>query len=274
MRSISLALVVAAVAGTGAFAQQPAHPPQHPTTMPEDTSMAGMAMPRATAGMDMAMAGPLGISETREGSGTAWQPELTPMYALHRSAGGWSLISGRLWLLPTDRVAIQLSDGFLKQAERAADGGRTDVHRATASLTYHAPLRTAGLWANTLVWGQNRAHGLVTNAGLLETSLDLDDRNVIFGRGELDQKSGDDLALDAPALADRTFCVGKLALGYSRQLTAGPVRPGIGAEVSLDFVPPALKPFYGSTTSAGFAVFASVHPGPMRTSGHVMPPMP
>jgi len=458
MRSISLALVISAITAAGAVAQQPGHAGKQPKPLPRDTGMAGMpgmnktgsaARDTAMRGMaGMAMTGPLGIPESRDASGTAWQPDLTPMYALSRTAGRWSLMfhgnaflqyiadgsdrgeqqlgsvnwfmgmarhplaggdlalrgmlslepltvgkcgypdllatgefcngqplhdrqhphdmfmevaalyqralsrnlafelyggpsgepalgpvafphrlsalwspiapishhwqdashiafgvvtggvygrrwklegsafngrepddnrfnfdlgpldsySGRVWLLPTDRVVVQLSTGYLRDAEQALDGGRSDVHRTTASLMYHAPVRTGGLWANTLVWGQNRAHGLVTNAALLESSLDLDGRNVIFGRGELDQKSGEDLALEqqAPALAGQVFNLGKVALGYTRQLTAGSLRPGLGAELSLSFVPSALKPFYGSTVAPGIAVYASIRPGPMR----------
>jgi hypothetical protein len=150
--------------------------------------------------------------------------------------GALDSYSGRLWFLPTDRLALQLSNGYLREAERTLEGARADVHRSTASLMLNVPVRGAGLWANTLVWGQNRAHGLVTNAGLVESSLDLDGRNVIFGRGELGQKSGDDLALEqqAPALADRVFNVGKLALGLGgirglRQRLSGPHAHGRGA---------------------------------------------
>ncbi len=179
--------------------------------------------------------------------------------------------AGRLWLLPSEHVAVQVSSGFLKAAELNPDGGRSDVHRSTASLSYVLPRTTGGAFGATLVWGQNRAHGLVTNAGLVETSLDLDGRSAVFGRGELNQKSGDDLALGEPALADRVFNVGKLALGYTRQLGGTHFRPGIGAELSLGFVPSALKPFYGSTASPGFAVFGSIHPASMHMNGmHAM----
>ncbi len=37
-------------------------------------------------------AGPLGIPQAREGSGTSWLPDSSPMYALHSQAGGWSLM--------------------------------------------------------------------------------------------------------------------------------------------------------------------------------------
>lgn len=33
------------------------------------------------------MNGPLGVPMSREGSGTSWQPDSTPMYAMHRLAG-------------------------------------------------------------------------------------------------------------------------------------------------------------------------------------------
>lgn len=42
---------------------------------------------------DMApMAPPGGIPATRDGSGTSWQPDESPMYARHRQAGGWMLM--------------------------------------------------------------------------------------------------------------------------------------------------------------------------------------
>ncbi len=42
--------------------------------------------------MHMHMQGPLGIPMTREGSGTAWQPDSTPMWAVHGEVGGWGLM--------------------------------------------------------------------------------------------------------------------------------------------------------------------------------------
>lgn len=41
---------------------------------------------------DHMMTGPLGIPQTREGSGTAWLPDASPMYAIHAQAGAWSLM--------------------------------------------------------------------------------------------------------------------------------------------------------------------------------------
>lgn len=40
----------------------------------------------------MTAMGPLGIPMAREGSGTSWQPDSSPMYAAHRMAGPWQLM--------------------------------------------------------------------------------------------------------------------------------------------------------------------------------------
>ncbi|MBX6362856.1 MAG: hypothetical protein IRZ00_03225 [Gemmatimonadetes bacterium] len=185
--------------------------------------------------------------------------------------------AGRLWVLPSENVAIQLSTGFLNDAEEAHDGGaRADVHRTTASVTYHRLGTDLSPWATTLVWGLDRAHGLATNSLLLESSAGLDARNVVFGRAEWVQKSGDDLALpEELGLGGRVFPVGKVFLGYVRQFPGRGLLPGIGAQVDLSFVPSDLERFYGSTTSAGVAVFASLRPAPMAM-GHeaAMHPMP
>jgi hypothetical protein len=176
--------------------------------------------------------------------------------------------SGRVWLLPNDRWALQASLGRLTEAEAPREPGesRADVTRATASATYHQRLGERGTWASTVIWGQNRAHGLTTDAYLIESNLNLDERNVFFGRGEVARKSGEDLVIEeeSPALADQLFNVGKLSVGYVRQFgRGGALLPGIGAQISLNFIPSDLERFYGNRTPFGFAVFASIRPRPM-----------
>ncbi|MGQ0702227.1 MAG: hypothetical protein ACT4PM_03730 [Gemmatimonadales bacterium] len=72
------------------FAQQPGHgghpPPARdtvPRMRPEHRQHPMTAMP---------MTGPLGIPMSREGGGTAWQPDSSPMYAFHRMTGRWQLM--------------------------------------------------------------------------------------------------------------------------------------------------------------------------------------
>ena len=70
-------------------------PPQPPVTKPDD-GMAGMDMSHmdvghgATSGMIM-MAGALGgYAMMRDASGTAWQPDSTPMQGMNFASGGWT----------------------------------------------------------------------------------------------------------------------------------------------------------------------------------------
>ncbi|MHB1169676.1 MAG: hypothetical protein ACYC28_10405 [Longimicrobiales bacterium] len=66
----------------------------HPTT-PRDTAHAAhehAAAAPATHTQSHAMTGILGIPQAREGSGTSWLPDATPMHAVHVQTGGWSLM--------------------------------------------------------------------------------------------------------------------------------------------------------------------------------------
>src|SRR5213594_1214171 len=58
--------------------------------------IAGAAWPlRAQMDMQHPMemrAGPLGIPETRMGSGTSWLPDASPMHATHVMVGDWSIM--------------------------------------------------------------------------------------------------------------------------------------------------------------------------------------
>jgi hypothetical protein len=177
--------------------------------------------------------------------------------------------SGRLWLLPDDRWALQVSAGRLNEAEVHEVGGpRIDVTRVTASVTYHRPLVDEGVWASTIAWGRNREEGDASNAFLAETNVNLAERDILYGRLEIAEKTGADLVLPED-LEERSFTVGKLGLGYIRQLdpVAGLV-PGFGAGVTVSLVPDDLEPFYGSTSPAGLQLFVRLRPAPMTEGGH------
>jgi len=167
--------------------------------------------------------------------------------------------SSRLWFLPTNRWALQVSGGHLKEAEAGHDGGpRIDVDRVTASATYHRILRQGSIWASTVGWGVNHEPGNdATHAFLAETNVTLDERNAWFGRFELSSKSGHDLAIESPDV----FTVAKLQGGYTRYFGAWKsLKPGIGGELSAGFVPESLKSLYGSRVNAGFGVFVTLRP--------------
>jgi hypothetical protein len=179
--------------------------------------------------------------------------------------------SGRLWLLPNERWALQLSAGRLTEAEVHEIGGPTiDVTRMTASATYHRPLANEGVWASTLAWGRNREGGEATQAFLAETNLNLAERELLYGRLEIVEKTGGDLVLPED-LEEESFNVGKLGLGYVRQLNplAG-LAPGLGAGITLSLVPDDLEPFYGSSTVTGLQLFLRLRPSPMPMEEHAM----
>lgn len=156
----------------------------------------------------------------------------------------------RLSVNPTSEVSAQVSYGYLPSHDVLhAD---EPLHRLTASAMFHRPFGNGGLWATTAVFGRNveGEHG-GTNAYLLETNLNLDGRNVLFGRAEYIQKTGHDLVLEEP-LEEETFPVSVLALGYLRNLGhRGPVVPGVGLRAAVNFVPEGLKSTYGSRTPVG-----------------------
>ena len=182
--------------------------------------------------------------------------------------------SGRIWFLPSERWALQASVGRLVDVEPAHDGEPAEsLTRPTASVTYHRQFGPESIWASTIAWGSNIEKTTTTNAVLAETNLTLGERDVVFARAEVTQKTGKDLALeDVPGLEERKFTLGKLALGYTRQF--GPIAsllPGIGGGLSLDLIPAGIRQFYGERVAAGVAVYISLHPAPMAVHTAMQP---
>jgi len=177
--------------------------------------------------------------------------------------------AGRLWFLPNERWALQVSAGRLNEAEVHEVGGpRIDVTRMTASANHHRALGEEGVWASTLAWGRNREGGEATQVFLAETNLNLAERDIIYGRVEVAEKTGGDLALPEE-FEERLFTAGKLGLGYVRQLDpVGGLVPGLGVGVTVSRVPDDLELFYGSTTLTGLQLFFRLRPVPMMAEGH------
>jgi hypothetical protein len=178
--------------------------------------------------------------------------------------------SGRVWFLPSPRWALQISAGKLVEAEVPPEGGpRIDVTRTTASATYHRPLAREGYWASTMAWGRNEEEGEATQALLLETNVNLRQRNLFFARGEIVEKSAEDLVLDQSE--EEFFTVGKVAVGYMRQFHRfSGFAVGVGGLVSVSLLDQDLESVYGSTSPVGAAVFVRIRPAPMSENhaGH------
>jgi hypothetical protein len=128
-----------------------------------------------------------------------------------------------------------------------------------------------GELATTFVFGGNRRSGSdhLEPSYLLESNLEVGGAHSIFGRAEYVQKSAEDLVL-GPAGPSGELDLGSLVGGYVYEFDrAGAVRTGMGVRGSINFVPTALEPYYGSRTPRGFAVYLRFRPQ-RASQGHDM----
>jgi hypothetical protein len=171
----------------------------------------------------------------------------------------------RLSVNPVETLSCQASYGFLKSPEQLQPD--QSVRRITASGTYDQPLGGGDNLAATLIFGRNiPSLEPPSNAVLLEGNLALGS-NELFGRGELVQKTGNDLVLPA-ANGATLYPLGSLDLGYLRNFGPyGGVVPGIGVRGSIAFLGADLEPFYGSRQALGAVIFVRLQPGPMLHGG-------
>jgi hypothetical protein len=188
--------------------------------------------------------------------------------------GAFDSVAGRVSFLPTDRLALQVSGGRLREARSDFVFEAQDpVTRVTASAMYNRPIGARGTWATTLAYGASHARELVaggvldaTTIGVLgETTLTFGGgRHSVFGRGEAGELPAHHL--HAHEYSTEVFTIGKIQIGYVHSLPArrGLV-PGVGATISMSVVPPALAPRYSGRTPTSLGFFFSV-----RGAGHQM----
>src|SRR5881396_53576 len=119
LKSVSLALALAVVSLSVC-----------PTVRPSGALWAQMHMPHPTSGPEA----PLGIPETRLGSGTSWLPDSSPMHASHFTLGAWTLMVHGSAFLQYDRQGgtrgedqVALLDWAMLAASRSLAGGQLDL---------------------------------------------------------------------------------------------------------------------------------------------------
>jgi hypothetical protein len=172
--------------------------------------------------------------------------------------GALDSYSGRLWFIPTSRLALQVSAGHLKDAEGTPDGATENINRITASLTYHTIVnnRTS---ATTVAWGQNRESHQSTSAFIFESALDLTRSGVLFMRGEIIQKTPAELVL--PIDDEEPFTLAKAQVGYTRWLAQGRgLKVGVGGSAGVSIVPKNIQAFYGGRASPEVAAYFTIRP--------------
>src|SRR5467141_3308940 len=152
--------------------------------------------------------------------------------------------------------------GFLKSPE--ALNPSESMHRVTASVLHGRKLGMDGQIATSVIWGANRHSGRTTHSALAESEAVLDRRNTIVGRVELVQKAAEDLELPTGPggfAPDSTFTVAAVSVGYIREVARmSKATLGVGFLATLNLVPAALDPVYGSRTPAGGMVFVRIRP--------------
>jgi hypothetical protein len=170
--------------------------------------------------------------------------------------------SGRVTFNPTMNWSFAAGLGYLKSPEGLHP--EESMHRMTTSILHGTKIGADGQSATALIWGANRhsnsPNSNLTNSLLLENETIFNAKNTLFGRSELVQKTGEDLALD-PARAATTFNIATAELGYIRELARLHwATIGLGAAGTLNFVPASLEPVYGSRNPLGAFVFIRLRP--------------
>jgi hypothetical protein len=151
----------------------------------------------------------------------------------------------RLSWNPTRELALQGSWGHFTDSEQLEPG--VDQKRWSASALYARDLARGWKFAGTLAWGRKRARHHSDDAYLAEASVK--HRGwTIFGRGE----TTDNRELVNLAVPGRAYPVGKASIGAVRDFAiADHLSIGVGALVSLNFLPNALAPLYGGHNPVG-----------------------
>lgn len=176
--------------------------------------------------------------------------------------------SGRVSFLPTRNWALQISAGHLKEAETDESGKIIDVTRYTGSAMYHKNLDTGGNWATTVAYGENREANTISPAAIFETSLNLDNHNIVSGRLESVEKTGRDLSIPVAGLTEKGYRIAKYSVGYMYQINQiGNWTPGLGFSVTSTTIPSDLVPTYGERNPLGYVIFASLRPAAMKMDG-------
>ena len=168
--------------------------------------------------------------------------------------------AARLTVNPSLRWSISAWYGYVKSPEVLHPD--ESLHRCGVAALTTRPFGRRGQWASAVIWGANDpiGSGRPSNSVVLESALDFDGTNVIFGRAEYVRKSAAELVI--PAVPPTTaYDVGALAVGYLRAVgTVTGFAAGVGVRGSVNFVSRRLETVYSSRTPAGVALYLRLRP--------------
>jgi hypothetical protein len=166
----------------------------------------------------------------------------------------------RVSVNPTRDLALQASWASLKEPEQLEPG--VNQKRWSASAIYATDLASGWRSASTLAWGRKSAEGHDYDAFVAETSLKKG-LWTLFGRGEITENS-ELLPIDHEDEDHHgeAFRVGKVSAGAIRDFAVAPqLKLGIGALLSVNFVPEGLRADYGKARPLGGMAFVRLKVG-------------
>lgn len=171
----------------------------------------------------------------------------------------------RVTVNPTAHWSIAASGGYLPATQ--GDHAHGALRRYAFALMNVAPRSDGAAWSTAVIWGANVPADTrrALHSVLLETNLDVDSRNTVFGRAEYSARTAEELDL-VGSVSDE-LSVGRVGLGYARRIALfGGLAGWIGLRGNVSFLPAELEVFYGSRSPLGFTAYLQIRP-PLMPSG-------
>lgn len=172
--------------------------------------------------------------------------------------------SGRLSFNPSEKWAMQVSHGLIKEPEVLHPG--EDVARTTASVQYSKRGYGETFTNLTALWGLNKTAGHAGENGVLLEASHQKRKTAVYGRYEFVQKSVEELALDEAVFGHHTlFPTHALTTGASYDLfSVGLTKVALGGHLTFFQPDSRLAPLYGDLPVAG-QVYLRIYPRAMGT---------
>jgi hypothetical protein len=166
--------------------------------------------------------------------------------------------AARITINPTPHWSFAASGAYLPATQ--GEHAHGPLRRYAVAVTRVTP-RLDGAWSTSVIWGANvptdtkRAlHSL-----LLETNIDVDSKNAVFGRAEYSARTSEELDL-VGSVSDE-LAAGRVGLGYARRIALlGGMTGWLGVRANVTLLPAELEVFYGSRSPTGFTAYFQVRP--------------
>lgn len=157
--------------------------------------------------------------------------------------------SFRISLNPTENLALQASYGHIQSPEQLHPN--INVKRTTCSVIYNKQFDESNFQVAAILGINDEIPGNTLPAFLLDATLEIKKRHLLFSRFEMVKK--DDLFVEPDPLADSIFNIKKITLGYVFEfLGTKHSKWGIGGLFDIPIISPTLKKRYGDDVSYMF----------------------